>query len=514
MLEEERKYEVGPDFPVPDLSGCAPAGGRVVARVPITLKATYYDTADLRLARAGVSLRYRRGDDIPWTVKLPTDSPGARTEISRRGAPGTIPSELLALVTVWRRGSPLHPAAVVRTVRRRYDVCDASDIVLAEIADDAVSVLDGRKTVSRFRELEVERKAGDPRLLDRVERVLRSAGAERGEFTPKHVRALGPAAAEPPDLPPPEPPRPTATAGDVAVAAIRRAVGRIFAHDPLVRLREPVGKDDTAVHQMRVGCRRLRSDLRTFRRLLDRAWAARIREDAAWLAELLGAARDAEVLRARLRQTASADPLAPLDEPSVARIDAELAARHEDALVALDKSLASDRYLSLVDLLLSAAQSPVLTALARAPATEVLPRLVAKPFRQLAHGKSSGSAGESVGAEDLDPAAPDEVWHGVRIRGKRARYAVEAVAPVLGGAAAGLASALAKVQDLLGEHQDAAVAASTWLAVAQSDPDDHLLAVTAGRLVERERASVRTVRSAFPAAWQAASRRRLTSWLS
>jgi CHAD domain-containing protein len=93
------------------------------------------------------------------------------------------------------------------------------------------------------------------------------------------------------------------------------------------------------------------------------------------------------------------------------------------------------------------------------------------------------------------------------------RYAVEAVAGVLGGEASALARALAGVQDLLGEHQDAAVAADTWLAIASSDPDDFVLAVTAGRLYERERASIQAARAAFPAAWRAASRRRLTEWI-
>ncbi len=101
----------------------------------------------------------------------------------------------------------------------------------------------------------------------------------------------------------------------------------------------------------------------------------------------------------------------------------------------------------------------------------------------------------------------------MRIHGKRARYAVDAVAGVVGGEAALLARALATVQDLLGEHQDAAVAADTWLAIANADPDDHTLAVTAGRLYERERATLRSVRAAFPGAWQAASKRRLTGWM-
>jgi CHAD domain-containing protein len=87
------------------------------------------------------------------------------------------------------------------------------------------------------------------------------------------------------------------------------------------------------------------------------------------------------------------------------------------------------------------------------------------------------------------------------------------VAGVLGGPAAELARAIAAVQELIGEHQDAAVGAQTWLEVARSDPDDHTLAVTAGRLVERERAVIRRVRAKFPDAWLATNRRRLTQWL-
>ncbi|MBO0870935.1 MAG: CYTH domain-containing protein, partial [Micromonosporaceae bacterium] len=81
MLEEEQKYEVDPRFVVPDLTDCLPAGAQIAEHSPVYLRAVYYDTPDLRLARAGASLRFRRGDRLPWTVKLPTDVPGIRTEV-------------------------------------------------------------------------------------------------------------------------------------------------------------------------------------------------------------------------------------------------------------------------------------------------------------------------------------------------------------------------------------------------------------------------------------------------
>jgi CHAD domain-containing protein len=509
MLEEERKYTVDARFGMPDLSGCVPEGGEVITREPVRLRATYYDTADRRLARAGASLRFRRGDAAPWTVKLPTDVVGVRHEISRTGTPAMIPAELVELVTAYTRGETLEPAAALRTTRRVYELRDSAGRLLAELDDDIVAVLDGQRIRLRFREIELERHDGGRKLLDRVGEALRVAGADdTGEFVAKHLRALGPLA--PPDLTPAaaELPR-KATAGDVVTRAVRADIARMLAYDPFVRLREPLPDGDTAVHQMRVGVRRLRTDLRTFRPVLDPLWANGLRAELSWLADKLGAARDAEVLRERLRETAAADPLAPLDDVAVARMDADLAARHEDALTALDVALRSDRYRVLLGHLIAAAAAPrLLAGRAELPARELLPRLVAKPWRDLAYGSDGIS-----GAGQLDPLAPDDEWHEVRIRAKRARYATEAVAAVLGGPAAELAKAIAGVQGQIGEHQDAAIAAQTWLAIAHADPDDHTLAVTAGRLYERERAAVRRAREGFPAVWARADRRQLTGWL-
>jgi CHAD domain-containing protein len=508
MLEEERKYEVDPSFAIPDLSAALPDGARVVALPPAPLRATYYDTPDRRLARAGVSLRFRRGDSVPWTVKLPTDVAGVRNEISRSGPPGSIPDELVDLVTVYSRRSKLEPAAALRTTRRVHELRDRRGNLLAELDDDAVSVLDGRNVRLKFREIEVELHEGGRKLLDRVDDVLRQAGAVGGTFVPKHIRALGPLG--PPELTPPTGDLTRrSTAGEVVTEALRSDIARMLAYDPLVRLREPLPGGDTAVHQMRVGIRRLRTDLKTFRPLLDTNWANGLREELSWLADALGAARDAEVLRARLRKTAGGDPLSGPDDAALARMDADLAARHEEALHELDRALRSDRYRILLDHIVAAAATPkLLTKRASTPAAELLPKLVAKPWRQLAYGSDGVS-----GAGELDPVARDEEWHAVRIRAKRARYATEAVADVLGGSAAQLAKAVADVQGLLGDHQDAAVAAQTWLAIARADPDDHTLAVTAGRLFERERAAVRKARDSFPDAWAKANRHKLTSWL-
>src|SRR5262249_31157617 len=92
----------------------------------------------------------------------------------------------------------------------------------------------------------------------------------------------------------------------------------------------------------------------------------------------------------------------------------------------------------------------------------------------------------------LEPEDPDEDWHRVRILAKRARYAADAMGDKP------RAKALAAVQDLLGEHQDAAVAAETWLGYATHPA----LAGTGGHLYSRERGRLRAARAASPALWK------------
>ncbi|MGH3648693.1 MAG: inorganic triphosphatase, partial [Micromonosporaceae bacterium] len=263
MREEERKYEVGPLFALPELSGAAPEGGRITEQPPLTLRATYYDTDDLRLARGGASLRHRSGESgPPWTVKLPSGEANIRQEIAVPGSADRIPRELVSLVTAYTRGAPLASISTLQTIRHRYLVTDAAGTALAELVDDTVTVLDGETVRSRFRELEVERRAGPRSVLDRVEQVLLAAGAVRPTaFTPKIVRALGPRASEPPELPPPQPLGTAPTAADVLVEALRTETGRLLAHDPAVRL---APDDPDGLEQLRTACRRLRTDLRGF----------------------------------------------------------------------------------------------------------------------------------------------------------------------------------------------------------------------------------------------------------
>jgi CHAD domain-containing protein len=501
MIEEEIKLAVPGGFELPELADpghgvdqAEPAGTR-------TLRATYWDTPDLRLARNGITLRYRTGEaGPPWQLKLPLPDrgEGVREELAEKGRTGEVPAVLRALVTGWVRTAVLAPVASLRTTRAVLRVLGPDGIELAELVDDTVSVMEGRQEVTRFRELEVERRAADREIMRWLRDQLVAAGAVEGEFTPKLVRALGPAATKPSDLP--TPPRHTgqATGGAVVTAALAASARRLIEQDAPVRRGAP-----DAVHQMRVACRRLRSDLRTFGVLLDPEWAGSLRDELSWLADSLGAARDLEVQRERIRAAAGVDPLAPVDPDAVGRIDTLLAGQEDQALAAVLADLDTPRYAELLERVVAAARKPALTPLARRPADRAIEPLVAAAWDKMARA-----------GRKLRPGGADQGWHRVRILAKRARYAGEAAQSTVGKRARRLAAAAESIQDLLGRHQDAVVAAETLLDIAEHHADEPRLVLTCGRLVERERAEVRAVRADFPAAWQEATSPKVTRWLA
>ena len=495
-IEREVKLGAWAGFEVPDLAGVVD-DVTAAARPPRTLMAVYYDTPDLRLARWGVTVRHRSGDGSGWTVKLPEGDDGpalVRRELTFEGPATRMPAAAAGLIRAYVRGAALEPVARIRTVRAEVDLLDGEGATVAEVVDDEVSVLHGGRVAARFREVEVETKDRVPDgLLETVVERLRQAGAGAPDNTPKVIRALGGRALEPPEVAPATLGK-NPSAADVLRRSIGGAVTRILQHDPGVR----IGDDPEDVHQARVGTRRLRSDLRTFGPLLDGAWVAGTRAELGWLADPLGAVRDADVLIQRLR-----DQAATLPEPDtggLAPVFRRLATEREEARARLLAVLDSTRYEALLDRLVAAAQRPPTGKRAAAPAADVVPGLVGRPWRKLRNEVSALPARPS-----------DAALHRVRIRAKRARYAAEAAAPVAGKRATAFATALADLQTVLGDHQDAVVA-EAWLRRAL-DGADSAEALAAGELIALERAEAAAARKAWPKAWAKASAPTLRSWL-
>lgn len=494
VRERELKLAVHGAFVVPNLADDG-LGVLTMSELPeLALKSIYHDTSDLRLARNGVTLRYRTGeDDGPvWTLKLRVAGHDAseRDEHSFAGAPDTVPAAAADLVRALVRSAPIQPVASLETRRQRWLLCGPAEIALAELVDDEVSVLDGERVVSRFRELELESRGPDLDALRPIANRLRRAGAVLAEPVPKAVRALGPRASADPDVTPitVAPADPAARAVQAALAA---GVARLIANDPPTRL-----GDVEALHQMRVATRRLRSDLRTFRPLIDRAWAAALSDELRWLGGLLGAVRDTDVQLERVE--AMAADLRPEIEPLLARFHLR---RDEGRAVLLD-GLASDRYVNLLDRLVDAVRDPLMTAKAERPVARALPPLVGRTWKRL-EGDAQGLRHDSA----------VERYHAVRIGAKRVRYAAEAVAPALGDAGRPverLAESAVALQDLLGTMHDDVVMQGELRATVEARPDP-AFALAAGRLIERCAASIATARDRYPKLWRKAKKRMLAS---
>ncbi|HSH22940.1 MAG TPA: CYTH and CHAD domain-containing protein, partial [Acidimicrobiales bacterium] len=386
-LEREVKLAVWPGFALPDFDGLA-HGLVATPAADQRLEAVYFDTPDLRLARSGITLRHRSGEG--WTLKLP-DGGGegvtdtlARRELTVAADREIVPAELFRLVTAWVRSSELVPVARLDTHRRTVVLSDGQGTTMGEVVDDEVEVLQDRGVALRFREVEVELGERAPEeLLDEVVVHLRAAGAVGpGDPIPKVKRALGPQAFEPPDLA--GQPHDDGTAASVIHAGLRASVRRLLEHDLGARLGNVEG-----VHQARVATRRLRSDLHTFGRLLEERSVSDVRAELRWLAAALGEVRDADVLLQRLH--ADVTRLPDIDAGAATTLLARLEAERSDARRRLLEVLDSHRYAVLLDRLVAgvddgsvdSAAGGWLLAEAHAPATEVLPGLVARPWKRL-----------------------------------------------------------------------------------------------------------------------------------
>ena len=140
--ETEVKYEAAADAELPPLDGLPQVAATDSSEQ--LLVAVYYDTEDLRLLRAGITLRRRSGGhDAGWHLKLPAGA-HTREEIrlpltSRGGSHGRVPRELADLVRARSRGAALTPVASVSTRRQAIRLLDPAGQLLAEVADDRVT---------------------------------------------------------------------------------------------------------------------------------------------------------------------------------------------------------------------------------------------------------------------------------------------------------------------------------------------------------------------------------------
>jgi CHAD domain-containing protein len=450
-IERELKLEAEDGFRLPEL-----AGEQLVDRV---FTSTYFDTPSRSLAQAGITFRRRMENRRAlWQLKLPHGG-AARTEIEVAGNATTPPSSLVSLLVAHLHRGVLEPVAVLRTHRTGVRATDGARSV-ADVTVDDVDVLEGRRRVGRFVELEIELvDGGTEDDLSRLGRDLRRAGARPSDGRPKLLRVVA--------LESPHAPGKGSTLRELLVYQLGRQLDQLAAHDPGVRLGEHI--ED--VHRVRVATRRSRALIRSTRPVLGELLAP-LSAELKWLGGALGPVRDLDVLLGRLRvESAALDVDRDGGEAIVAALAAQREEHREELLAVLD----SERYLQLFD------------DFARA--------IAAIPQELAGTGESLAAAELQLfekAAAGVTKTSPDDELHALRIRAKRARYTGELAALTGRKRPARYVEAVVAVQDVIGEHQDAVVAEARVRELATPSA-----ALAAGRLIELERSRRREARARF-----------------
>lgn len=477
--EIERTYgPVEPGHNLPDLSGVKGVsfvGDPVESR----LEATYVDTVDLRLVRAGITLRRRvGGTDEGWHLTLPVGAPRdeVHAPLGKRQTPP--PAKLRRLVEGRTRGADLVPVATVVTHRTTRDLLDENGTRLAAVTDDLVEgSLSGAEGAdpAAWREWGVELVEGDQDLLAAIDELFSGAGLERSNVQRQVVRVLGARAALPPPIPQPgrKPP-----ASRVLHARLAEQVEAVLRNDVAIRR-----GDHDGVHKVRVACRRLRTALATFRPLVDREMTDPLRDELRWLGRELAMARDAVVVRNRMLGLLDELPRSQQVGPVRRRVRCELDTEARTGLRRAQDTLRSKRYHALVGGLEALVEDPPWTPKAHRATRTVLPGRIRKDVDRVLHRMTV--------AESAPDGARTEAWHAARKAVKRLRYAAEALEPAAGKDARRLRKAARRLTRLLGAHQDAVVTqqrleslAGTARAAGESD-------FTYGLLLGREQARAR-----------------------
>jgi CHAD domain-containing protein len=272
------------------------------------------------------------------------------------------------------------------------------------------------------------------------------------------------------------------------LTALRTQLAALRTHEPGTR----AGRDPEALHQMRVAVRRLRAILRAGGALFDPRWVAGLRRELDWLGATLGAARDVDILRANLESELAA--LGTSDRKAGRALLRRLETDRARARTALHAALDGPRYARLLARLQASFGAP------RVGARDVsLLGVAATEFRKLRRAVKRLSRHPS----------PDDL-HEVRIRTKRARYAAELIQAAAGVRGEKFINQARKVQDILGEHQDAVVIEDYLHDVVGSREAAHALQQ---HLLDRQRKRRKKARAAFFEAWPKLERRGRKAWI-
>ena len=441
-----------------ELKFAAPAGRAAEAvaaiealasAVPRQLSSIYFDTPRGALKRAGFGLRVRReGEVFIQTLKDAGDGAFTRGEWETpvkaakpdRRALGKTPAG-----RILGKNSRLAPTFAVEVRRRTADVVEGDSLIEVSF-DEGVAKARGEAAV--FAELELELKSGPQWGLFALARRLAGGGDFTLSFTTKAAR--GDALARPPRSfahkfqPPPL--EPDMDAGQAFRRVAMACLKQIAANAERLRHRA----SPEVIHQLRVGLRRLRSAMTSFRKVVADARLAAIKAELKWLTGELDAARNLDVL---LHGDYRAAVATKEDAEGLKGLGVRLRGARRIAYARAAAAVESERFRRLlVDLLIWIETGPWTVAENSAkPRGRPIPRFAA---RELAKRRDRiVKRGRKL--RDLDPHAR----HKLRIEAKKLRYAADAFVGVFERPrrAKAFVEALKTVQDALGDLNDIVV---------------------------------------------------------
>ena len=479
----------------------------------IEITDTYYDTDDWRFYRAGYALRIRNTDGaVEATMKSLTPAEGSlrrRREISEpleddkpstlKQAGGAVGERSRTLVG----GREMRPLFTLETRRQGFALLlegstdrNQEDVRIGEISLDTSEIPLGEET-ARLTRVEVEAGIGmapTPELLDFVDEMQSAleltpasiskyeAGLYASGLNPEGDSEFGPTHVDP-----------SMSLGEVAFAVLRTQFAEMQNHEPGTRL----GEDPEELHDMRVPTRRMRAAMKVFEEALPER-ASWLRDELRWVAHALGDVRDLDVQIERFQAWQE-----EADEECSGFLDRILTITHKrraearkNMLETLD-SVRYERLLSSFAEMLrlgpAAELKPAQTNgkdQAGEPVTAAAPALISDRYRKWRKA-----------AKRLDETSSPEAFHDLRKKGKRLRYTLEFVSEVYGKPVQKLVKPLKALQDDLGDHQDAVVAAAYLRELGTTTSQARVprgVAFTMGVYAERCTREAKDLRSNVP----------------
>jgi CHAD domain-containing protein len=460
----------------------------------------YLDTKGWRLFRAGYALRTRKtSDHCEMTIKSLAPASGdplrIRREVSQVLPTPEAGSLLTAkgLVAEWLSSlaGQAEPGQLFRveTDRTTYGLKHDGQRV-GEIALDHCAISqtgEAQPANVSFVELESDASCQDD-LQGFVEAMARGCNLEPARLS-KFSTGLYLNRLEPRGLPKFEPIElsPSLRIGELALGLVQQEFARFLQHEAGTRL----GEDIEELHQMRVTCRRLRAALRLFGPYLSRAVVS-CQDTLKWVGAALGPVRDLDVKLRQLgkwREESEAELLENFD-----LVLSEVGTARERARRRMLRVLDSRRYGLLISRLERALRRvPTKKAGAELAAAEVFPLLIGSLYRRVRKAGRRVEATSSV-----------EDYHRLRIRCRRLRYALDYAALLERKALKPFCRRVLKLQDVLGDYNDAAVARAnlrSWLERRARSLRPGAIFLL-GRLEERYRIAGERSLAAYPKAFR------------